>query len=56
MSGYFVDPRPSFLKATFDKAPEHYHKNETLLLSGLVLEAIKGTASWKCKAEKNCAL
>jgi hypothetical protein len=56
MPGYFVDPRSSFLKASFDKAPEHYHKNETLLLSGLVLEAIKGTASWQCEVEKNCAL
>lgn len=52
--GYFFNPRADFVGATFPKAPEHYHKNETALLSTLVKVQVEKTESWKCKVQKNC--
>ena len=44
---HFLNPRPAFLRATFDKAPSHYRRAENRLVSRLVYREIKRLPSWK---------
>jgi len=49
--GIFLNPRPDFLSATFEKAPGHYHYSENKLLSELIYKKIQTTPSWSKKSE-----
>jgi hypothetical protein len=44
---HFLNPRPAFLRAKFDKAPSHYRRAENRLVSRLVYREIKRLPSWK---------
>jgi len=51
--GNYLNPRRQFLDATFEKVRGHYHKNETTLLSQLVMQKIASLKSWQCKQDRN---
>jgi hypothetical protein len=52
-SGNYLNPRPQFVNAGFKKARFHYQKDETSLLSQLVMQRIASLKSWKCKQRGN---